>query len=75
MPKLTTEQKRQMCAGCRDEVYHGSNNGCWMFSDAKPVLRREVHIDERPPWTGKPWKVLSCFHRPRFIYVDPKRTC
>lgn len=75
MPKLTTEQKRQLCSGCHDEIYHGSNNNCWTFQKAELVLRREVHIDERPPWTRKPKKMLSCYHRSRYVYVDPKVTC
>ena len=76
MPKkLTTEAKRRMCTGCHDEFYHHQNGMCWSFASAEPVKRREVHVDDRPPWTHKPKTVLNCYHRPRWVYMDPKVTC
>lgn len=73
--KITLEAKRRMCSGCHDEFYHQHRGMCWSFDSAEPVLKREVHVDQRPPWNQKPIQVLNCYHRPRYVYVDPSVTC
>jgi hypothetical protein len=46
---------------------------CWSLPDAVVVWKKEVHIDQRPPWTQKAKRFLDCYHRPRYVYVDPKK--
>ena len=66
------------CAGCRDDFYNGHNplgvTRCWSLDSAKFVLRKEVHVDQVPPWDQKPIRVPDCFRRPRHVYVDPERS-
>jgi len=72
---MTKNEKLKYCAGCRDDFYNGNNDmeikECWNLQSAKLVLRKEVHIDQRPPWKQKPIKVLSCYRKPRYVYVEP----
>jgi len=71
--------KREMCSGCRNNFYNGNNphgvTQCWSFKTAKVILRKEVHVDQRPPWNQKAKKFLSCYHRPRYVYVGKNQTC
>jgi hypothetical protein len=73
---LTRDDKKKYCSGCHDDIYNGSMAPeCWSLDRAELVMKKEVHIDQVPPWNQKPKKVLSCYHKPRFVYVDPDRTC
>ena len=68
---------KRHCAGCRNDFYNGNNElgvtECWSRAKAKLVMRKEVHVDQVPPWTQKAKKLPDCYSRPRFVYVDPKR--
>ena len=70
-----TSKKLKYCSGCREDFYNGNNDmgikECWHLKSAKLVLKKEVHIDQRPPWKQKPRRFLSCYKRPRHIYVGP----
>jgi hypothetical protein len=70
---------RKHCRGCRNDFYNGrqnfNGNECWSLKTAKIVWRKEVHIDQVPPWTQKARRLPDCYHAPRHVYVDPKRTC
>ena len=68
---MTIEQKRQHCSGCHDDVYNhgcGGSKECWMLSSMKLIKRREIHVDEIPPFEGKLKRIPDCYHRPRFVY-------
>jgi hypothetical protein len=74
---MTYTQKRSRCAGCHDEVYHqgcGGSDQCWSFKTMKMVWKKEVHIDQIPPWTQKAKRVPSCYHRPQYVYLSPNVT-
>lgn len=75
--KLKKSEKLKYCAGCRDDFYNGKNpygiSECWSLADAKVVWKKEVPIDQRPPWKQKAKKVLNCYRRPRYVYVDADR--
>lgn len=79
--KMTTEEKKQFCGGCYNEFYnHGGVNGntkeCWGLKTAKKVKRKQVHINDVPPWKHqKIVEINSCYRKPQFVYVDPKATC
>jgi len=70
------EEKLKRCQGCDANYYNRNNNSvtgqCWHLKKAKPVTRKEVHVNDRPPWDNQPVKeVLDCYHRRYFIYVSP----
>jgi hypothetical protein len=65
------------CSGCYCNAYNNGAGGatkCWNLKAAKLVMRKEVHVDQRPPWNQKARKLPSCYRRPRFVYVGPTRT-
>jgi len=65
------------CSGCRNNFYNGNNElgvtKCWSLPDAKLVMRKEVHINQVPPWTQRASKVLDCYHQQGYVYVAPDR--
>ena len=69
--------KKRNCIGCYDNFYNGNNphsvKECWMFKEAKVIWRKEVSIDQRPPWNQKAKRFPDCYSRQRYVYVDPKR--
>jgi len=75
---MTEQQKLKRCAGCRNDFYNGNNplkvKRCWSLDDARIVWKKEVHVNQMPPWNQSAKRVLSCFHRDRYVYVDPKQT-
>jgi len=75
---LNKQEKRKLyCGGCEDNFYNGNNSygikECWNLESAKVVMKKEVHIDQVPPWKQKPIKTLSCYHRRRYVYVGPNQ--
>lgn len=67
------KKNKSMCSGCyNDEYNHGLGGAkeCWSFESATVKLQKEVHINQMPPWKQKPEKMLSCFNRPQWVYVD-----
>lgn len=77
---LSTKEKLKHCAGCHDNFYNcasnsGSSTGlCWSLPTMKLVLRKEVHIDQRPPWTQHPTLTPTCYHRQGYVYVGADQT-
>ncbi len=69
--------KKDYCAGCRNDFYNGNNElgvtKCWSLERAKVVWKKEVHINQVPPWTQSAKRVYNCYHRPQYVYVDPDR--
>ena len=72
---LSKNEKREMCAGCKDNFYNGGNpygvKECWNLTSATVVSRVQVHIDQVPPWTQEPVNVLSCYKQNHYVFVDP----
>ena len=68
---------RKWCSGCHDDFYNVSGNStdgiCWCRDTAKIIWRKEVSIDQRPPWTQKAKRLPSCYHRQRYVYVKPNQ--
>jgi len=63
------------CVGCYNNVYNngcGGSQQCWSLKTAKLILRKEVHVDQVPPWTQKAKRFPSCYRRPRYVYMDQK---
>lgn len=69
---------KKHCKGCHDDYYNGDNvattgaKECWSIHEAKLVWRKEVSIDQRPPWDQKAKRFPGCYHRPRWVYLDPR---
>jgi hypothetical protein len=65
------------CSGCRNDFYNGrqnvTGNMCWSLEDAKLIMRKEVHINQVPPWNQKAQLIPSCYSRPQFVYVAADR--
>jgi len=76
---MSKDEKRKHCAGCEQNFYNGNNpygvKECWNLNDAKMVSKKKVYIDQRPPWTQPPTKVLSCFQQKGYVFVDGHRSC
>lgn len=74
---MNKTERLKYCIGCRNNFYNDNNSldikECWSLKDAKMVSKKEVHIDQVPPWTQKPIRLLSCFHKDGFWYVEPDR--
>ncbi len=72
---LTKEEKRRRyCPGCFNDFYNGEGaEECWSLARAKVVWRKEVHVDQKPPFKQKAKRVLNCYRRPNFFYLDPKQ--
>lgn len=77
-----TDRRRKMdkrnCAGCYNNGYSrglGGAKECWCLEDARVIMRKEVHVDQRPPWNQQAGPFPNCYRRRGFVYVDPERTC
>ena len=68
--------KKSNCSGCYNNIYNGGMaEECWSFKSAKMIWRKEVHIDDVPPWNQKARRFPSCYRKQRYVYVGPKQTC
>jgi len=75
MSRITNKEKLEMCVGCEDNFYNGNNpygvSRCWHFTDAKVKMRKQVGMNDVPPWTHQPViKTLSCYHKKGYVFVD-----
>ena len=69
--------KKENCRGCYNDEYNyglGGAKECWCFSTAKLIFRKEVHIDQTPPWNQKAKKFPSCYRKSKYVYVNPDQT-
>lgn len=69
--------KKEKCSGCYNDIYnHGAGGAkeCFNFKTAKVIFRKEVHVDQVPPWKQKAKRFPSCYSKQRFVYVGPDRT-
>jgi len=70
--------KKSDCIGCYNNDYnYGLDRAkeCWCFETAELIWRKEVHIDQVPPWNQKAKKLPSCYKKQRYVYVKPNQTC
>ena len=65
---------KSKCIGCYNNVYnnglHGSTE-CWSLKTAKVIKRKEVHINQIPPWNQNPISLPDCYRNPQYVYVSP----
>lgn len=70
----TTAEKMTHCAGCYNNHYNQGGETCWALEDAHLMYRKEVHINDVPPWLHTPRLMLSCYKKPKFVYVPANQT-
>jgi hypothetical protein len=69
---------KSKCSGCYCNDYNyglGGSRECWSLEDAKMIMRKEVSIDQIPPWNQEAKLLPSCYRRSRYVYVKPDQTC
>lgn len=70
------KKQKTMCSGCYNDDYNSGLGGakeCWSFSGAKVTDKISVHINQTPPYDkNNAEKKLSCYHKPQWIFVEPK---
>jgi hypothetical protein len=68
--------EKRNCYGCYNDDYNrglGGAEECWGFKKAKLIMRKKVHVDDRPPWKQAPALYPSCYRQPRFVFMQPNR--
>jgi len=65
MSELSRAAKLAMCSGCSEDFYNDHNpygiKECWNLKTATVALKKEVHVDQVPPWENK---TRECYVRP-----------
>ena len=65
------------CIGCENNFYNGNNpygiKECWSLKTAKLIMRKQVNINQVPPWKQEPTKVLSCYHKKGYVFINGDR--
>ncbi len=72
------EMEKKHCVGCHDDYYNcgtvettGAAN-CWLLKKAKLIWRKEVSVDQSPPWEQKAKLLPDCYRKPGYVYFGPK---
>ena len=72
-----SNKSKSMCVGCENNFYNGNNSygvkECWSFENAIIKIRKQVGLNDRPPWKWKGKKMLSCYHKKGYFFVDGNR--
>jgi len=69
---------KKHCEGCYNNIYNNGAGGakqCFSLATAEVIMRKEVHIDQVPPWNQKAKRFPDCYSRQRYAYVSPDRKC
>ena len=64
---------KRKCQGCHNDIYnHGAGGAkeCFSLKTAKIIFRKEVHVDQIPPYKQAAKRFPSCYNKPRFCYLD-----
>lgn len=68
---------KKHCVGCYNDYYnHGNNSNtgeCWLLKRAKLIMRKRVHINQRPPWKQKARKYPNCYRETGYVFVGPNQ--
>ncbi len=82
MRTITEKEKirRKYCQGCYNNIYNNSTcnpsgtSECWSLDNAVVIWRKEVHVDQIPPWEQKAKRLPNCYRKQRYVYVSPNQT-
>ena len=67
--------RTKYCVGCYNDYYNQSEpKHCWGLSKARVILRKEVHINDVPPWNHTPKLLPDCYRKPKYVYVGADQT-
>ena len=70
----TGAEKKKHCRGCYNDHYNQDGGTCWSFEDAHLMYLKEVHINDAPPWLHEPRLIMSCYKKPKYVYVRGNQT-
>ncbi len=69
--------KLNLCSGCHCDFYNGNNpyniKECWYLEDAKFAWKKQVSLNQVPPWKQRPIKSLDCYRRDGYVMVGPRQ--
>jgi hypothetical protein len=78
MPK-TKPMTKAKCSGCENDFYNGNNNlgvaECWGLKTAKVIKRKQVPLDQRPPWTQAARPFPDCYRKKGYVFINGDREC
>ena len=69
------EMKKENCQGCYNDDYNhglGGSKECWSFPKEELIPRKEVSINQPPPWNQKARTFPSCYQKQGFIIIGPE---
>ena len=73
MPEMT----RERCKDCENDFYNQPGNSCggccWLFGKAKLILRKKIHIDQKPPWKQRPDMYPDCYNTKGYVFFNGDR--
>ena len=64
---------KTLCGGCYNNDYNwglGGAKECWSFKSAKITRRKQVPLDQVPPWTQLPIYKFNCYQRRGYVFID-----
>lgn len=69
------EQRKTLCAGCRNDFYNQPGNSttgeCWSLTSSEVVQKTRVGWWQNPPYDWNPQVTLTCHHAPgQFAWID-----
>ncbi len=78
MKKVKIKMTKRDCSGCEDNFYNGNNNlgvkECWNFTSAKMIKRKQVGMNDVPPWTWEPETYPSCYRKKGYVFIDCEKS-
>jgi len=63
-------KKNKYCHGCYNNIYNSQEKDCWHLGDSEIIWRKEVHIDQIPPYKQPYRRFLSCYRKQRYVYIN-----
>ena len=65
------EMSKENCEQCYNDLYNHGFNGakeCWLFKTAKLIMRKEIHIDQIPPYKQRAEFFPDCYYKQKYYY-------
>jgi len=74
---MTEQEKLIHCIGCSQNFYNGNTrlgvNRCWSFESARLIKRKQVALEQPPPWNQPAVPTLSCYRRKGYVFINGDR--
>lgn len=67
---MNKEKKKRYCTGCYNNIYNTEEKDCWSLKNAELIWRKEVHIDQKPPYKQGFKRFLSCYYKQRYVHIN-----